>query len=156
MHNETLRCERRRAIEGSKKDRTMRAVSKTKPRPPVRVRHDPPTLEEAVIAAQGLTDDLDHQAAIAAELMAVGIEEARDMVQKAAVRAAATKRAAPAEVAFTTNRSGTQRAVVVERKPSMDRKAAYQSDRASGGATVERKPFRNLGAPRTLIRLGGR
>jgi hypothetical protein len=137
----------------------MRPVSKAKVRPPVRVRYDPPTLEEAVFAAQGLTDDLDHQTDIAAELMGVTVEEAREMVAKAAVKAAAAKRQAPAEVAFTTNRSGAQRAVVVERKPSVtvERKGSFTVDR-SGGATVERKPFRGLtgGTPRTLIRLGGR
>lgn len=138
----------------------MRAVSKAKVRPPVRVRYDPPTLEEAVFAAQGLTDDIDHQAEIAAELMGVTLEDAREMVAKAAVKAASAKRQASSEVAFTTNRSGAQRAVVVERKPSVtvERKTGSFKVERSGGVTVERKPFRGLsgGAPRTLIRLGGR
>jgi hypothetical protein len=138
----------------------MRAVSKAKVRPPVRVRYDPPTLEEAVFAAQGLTDDIDHQADIAAELMGVTLDEAREMVAKAAAKAATAKRQAPAEVAFTTNRSGAQRAVVVERKPSVtvERKNGSFKVERSGGVTVERKPFRSLtgGTPRTLIRLGGR
>ena len=34
-----------------------------------RVRHDPPTLEEAIAAARDLTDDLEQQAEIAAGLM---------------------------------------------------------------------------------------
>jgi hypothetical protein len=57
----------------------------------------------------------------------------------------------------------TQRAVVVERKPSVtvERKGAGFAPRIErgDGVTVERKPFRGLGvagAPRTLIRLGGR
>ena len=76
------------------------------------------------------------------------------------VKAAAAKRAPAVEVAFASNRSGNQRAVVVERKPSVtvERKGAFKVER-SGGVTVERKPFLNLtggGQPRTLIRLGGR
>jgi hypothetical protein len=133
--------------------------AKAKNRPPVRVRFDPPTLEEAVFAAQGLSDDLDHQAEIAAELMVSTVEEARDLVAKMAIKAAAAKRAPAVEVAFASNRSGNQRAVVVERKPSVtvERKGAFKVER-SGGVTVERKPFMNLtgGTPRTLIRLGGR
>ena len=141
----------------------MRAMSKAKVRPPVRVRYDPPTLDEAVFAAQGLTDDIEHQAEIAAELMGVDLEAAREMVAKAAAKAATAKRQPSSEVAFTTNRSGAQRAVVVERKPSVtvERKSAggnFSKVERSGGVTVERKPFRSLtgGAPRTLIRLGGR
>ena len=36
---------------------------------PRRVKHDPPTLEEAIFAARGLTDDVDAQVEIAAGLM---------------------------------------------------------------------------------------
>ena len=39
-----------------------------------RVRRDPPTLEEAIFAAVGITDDLDAQAEIAASLMGLPIE----------------------------------------------------------------------------------
>ena len=76
---------------------------------PRRVRHDPPTLEEAIFAARGLTDDVDEQAAIAAGLMEADVDEVR----------AALKKAPPprkqATLAFT-NRGGTERSVVVERK----------------------------------------
>ena len=51
--------------------------STAKNRPPVRVRYDPPTLEEAVLAAHGFMDDAEDQAAFAAELMGAPIEEAR-------------------------------------------------------------------------------
>jgi hypothetical protein len=34
-----------------------------------RVRHDPPTVEEAVLAAQGLTEELSQQIEIVASLM---------------------------------------------------------------------------------------
>jgi len=76
---------------------------------PRRVRHDPPTLEEAIFAARGLTDDVQQQIEIAAGLMEVPPEE---------VRAALAKMPPPrkqASVAFT-NRGGAERSVVVERK----------------------------------------
>ena len=76
---------------------------------PRRVRHDPPTLEEAIVAARGLTDDVEQQVEIAASLMEVPPDE---------VRAALTKVPAPrksATVTFT-GRAGSHRAVVVERK----------------------------------------
>ena len=76
---------------------------------PRRVRHDPPTLEEAIFAARGLTDDVEEQVAIAAGLMEADVDEVR----------AALKKAPPprkqATLAFT-NRGGTERSVVVERK----------------------------------------
>ena len=34
-----------------------------------RVRHDPPTLEEAIFAARGITDEIEGQAEIAASLL---------------------------------------------------------------------------------------
>ncbi len=134
----------------------MRAKTQNKPRLVVRVRHLPPTLEDAVFAAQGLTDDVEHQAAIAADLMGVALDDSiTALVRKAA---APHRRASqPDEVTFSVDRSGAHRAVVVERKPSFAafRKPALNADR-SGGATVERMPFRGLGAqPRTLLRLGG-
>jgi hypothetical protein len=76
---------------------------------PRRVRHDPPTLEEAIFAARGLTDDVEEQVAIAAGLIEADADEVR----------AALKTAPPprkqATLAFT-NRGGTERSVVVERK----------------------------------------
>ena len=45
-----------------------------------RVRRDPPTVEEAVVAAQGLTDDLKEQIEIVASLMEVPAEQARGVV----------------------------------------------------------------------------
>ena len=41
---------------------------------PRRVRRDPPTLEEAIFAAIGITDDQNEQAEIAAALMGLPIE----------------------------------------------------------------------------------
>jgi hypothetical protein len=79
---------------------------------PRRVRHDPPTLGEAVAAARGLTDDVAHQIDIAASLMDLPPEQVRDEVLKAAARARKE-----ATVAFV-GRPGAPRTVVVERKPS--------------------------------------
>jgi len=45
-----------------------------------RVRRDPPTLEEAALAAQGLTTDPNEQIAIVASLMEVAPDEARTAV----------------------------------------------------------------------------
>lgn len=77
---------------------------------PRRVRHDPPTLEEAIFAARGLTDDVEAQVEIAAGLMEVEPAEVR-----AALKKTPTPRRPAATLAFT-NRGGAERAVVVERK----------------------------------------
>jgi len=44
---------------------------------PRRVRHDPPTLEEALFAAEGLTENLQDRINIAAALMQRPVEEVR-------------------------------------------------------------------------------
>ena len=47
---------------------------------PLRVRHEPPTIEEAVRAAQNLTSDLEQQVEIAAGLMGMAHDEVREHV----------------------------------------------------------------------------
>jgi hypothetical protein len=77
-----------------------------------RVRHDPPTLDEAIVAAQGLTDQAQQQAEIAAALMNVPVE---------AVRTELLKRMPPrgsGRIVTASGREGTKRTIVVERKPS--------------------------------------
>ena len=81
------------------------SAAKTKPRPPVRVRHDPPTLEEAVFAAQGITSDLRQQTEIAAGFMNLPLDEVRAHVLRAAT-----------QVTVPAGRMGAERAVVVEHK----------------------------------------
>ncbi|WP_022723437.1 hypothetical protein [Rhodopseudomonas sp. B29] len=76
-----------------------------------RVRRDPPTLEEAIFAAAGITDDPDSQAEIAASLMGLPIEAVQSEVRKACRVAARTSRVIAGE-------QGAQRAVVVERRVS--------------------------------------
>lgn len=49
-----------------------------------RVRREPPTLQEAIFAAKGLTDSLQAQAEIAAELMGLPVESVRPEVLKSA------------------------------------------------------------------------
>jgi hypothetical protein len=73
-----------------------------------RVRRDPPTVEDAVLAAQGIADDLDAQVEIVASLMQVSAEEARGAILKVGQRKEIDR--------FTiVGRSGAPRAVVVER-----------------------------------------
>jgi hypothetical protein len=78
---------------------------------PRRVRHDPPTLEEAIFAAAGITDDLSEQAEIAAALMGMPIEAVTAEVKKAGralARSSSTR--------VITGEQGAQRSVVVERR----------------------------------------
>jgi len=88
-----------------------------------RVRRDPPTLEDAVLAAQGLSDDLDAQIEIVMSLMQVSAEAARGAILKMGQRRETSR--------FTiAGRSGAPRAVVVERRPS---RAPALRPRASAG-----------------------
>ena len=74
-----------------------------------RVRRDPPTLEEAVLAAQGLTDDAEGQVEIVTSLMQVSAEAARSAILKMGQRKDVSR--------FTiAGRSGAPRAVVVEHR----------------------------------------
>jgi hypothetical protein len=79
---------------------------------PRRVRHDPPTLKEAIVAAQGLTDQVQEQIEIAAGLMDLPVDEVRAEVLKAAPPRNAARIVAP------NSKEGTTRSVIVERKAS--------------------------------------
>jgi hypothetical protein len=74
-----------------------------------RVRRDPPTIEEAVVAAQGLTDDLKEQIEIVASLMEISLDEARGVVLRMGQRKDVNH-------VTVTGRVGAPRAVVVERR----------------------------------------
>lgn len=84
-----------------------------------RVRKDPPTLEEAIFAAQGITDDVQGQIEIAAALMGLAEDKVREQVLK-------SKPIAPQQTRMISNERGTTRAVVVERRgprrPLVDRR----------------------------------
>ena len=75
------------------------------------MRHDPPTLDEAIFAAVGITDDPQAKAEIAAALMGLPIEAVQAEVKKAArpVLGRSTTRVIAGE-------QGAQRSVVVERR----------------------------------------
>jgi mono/diheme cytochrome c family protein len=51
---------------------------------PRRVRYEPPTLREAIAAAQGLSDELNEQAEIAASLIGLSRDQVRTELLKAA------------------------------------------------------------------------
>ena|SRR5581483_5974488 len=76
---------------------------------PRRVRRDPPTTDDAVIAAQGLADDIDGQVEIVMSLMPVSAEVARAAVLKLSGQR-------KTESVTVAGRSGVARAVVVERR----------------------------------------
>jgi len=78
---------------------------------PRRVRRDPPTLEEAIFAAAGITEDHEQQAEIAAALMGMDYEQVLAEVKKTSRIAART-----ATTRVIAGEQGAQRAVVVERR----------------------------------------
>ncbi len=87
-------------------ERSLRQASKK--RPALKVRHEPPTLEDAIYAAQGLTQDVDQQIEFAASLMDMPAEELRPHLVKATSKPLTSNRV------FVPARSGMQRAVVIE------------------------------------------
>src|SRR4051794_31322665 len=76
-----------------------------------RVRREPPTVDEAIFAAIGITDDQAAQAEIAASLMGLPVEQVQAELKKAArpVLGRSTTRVIAGE-------QGAQRSVVVERR----------------------------------------
>ena len=77
---------------------------------PRRVRRDPPTLDEAIFAAIGITDDQQQQAEIAAALMGLPFDEVLAEVKK---QSRANRRATTRVIA---GEQGAQSSVVVERR----------------------------------------
>ncbi len=61
----------------------MSKPKSTRVLPPIRVWQEPPTLEEAIVAAQAFTPDLEQQVEIAAGLMGLSAEAIRPSVLKA-------------------------------------------------------------------------
>lgn len=76
-----------------------------------RVRHDPPTLAEAIAAARDVTDDREGLAEIAAGLMGVSIADARAEVRRLAL----DRRATVTAVAAKRDQGGV-RTVIIERR----------------------------------------
>ena len=79
---------------------------------PRRVRRDPPTLEEAIFAASGITEDVQAQAEIASSLMGLPLDQVLPEVKKASRVAARTS----TRVITADQGNHQQRAVVVERR----------------------------------------
>jgi 2-phospho-L-lactate guanylyltransferase (CobY/MobA/RfbA family) len=77
-----------------------------------KVRHDPPTLAEAIAAAQGLSDDPTEQMEIAAGLMDLPLADVKAEMQKMAPDRRAVR------LVTAPSRDKGLRTVVVERKVS--------------------------------------
>ena len=77
---------------------------------PRRVRRDPPTLDEAIFAAIGITDDPEAQAEIAASLMGMPLEPVLAEVRKVA------RSSARSATRVIAGEQGAQRSIVVERR----------------------------------------
>ena len=77
-----------------------------------RTRCEPPTLQEAIVAAQGLADDTESQVAIAAQLM--GLPEGE--VRKAVLQVKAPTRGTIVREGIVRPNVRSQRTVVVERR----------------------------------------
>lgn len=79
-----------------------------------RVRQEAPTLAEAITAAQGLSDEIDEQADIAASLMGLP----RDQVLAEIMKLAPARRDNTVRTVAFTGPASAPRTFVVERKPS--------------------------------------
>ena len=77
-----------------------------------RTRHDPPGIEDAVAAAQGLTDNIDRQVELAAQLMGLPEDEVRPFV----IRASGPSRSQLTGAAPIQTKAG--RTITVERRSS--------------------------------------
>ena len=93
-----------------------------------RVRHDPPTLEEAIFAAIGITDDVEAQAEIASSLMGLPYDEVLAEVKKTARVSARTGTA----TRVIAGEQGAQRSVVVERRVIRFEVEAFEGTRKLG------------------------
>ena len=124
---------------------TRPAPQNAKPRlaSPVRVKHLPPTIEEAVAAAQGLAeDDVDGQIEIAAGLMGVAEDDVREAVMAAAQVQKQVEQGARVVV---RDRAGSERAVVVQRtgrarQPMAQANVERTHSAARSQVVVERRP----------------
>ncbi len=97
--------------------------------PPIRIKKCPPTIEEAIAAAQGLADDVDAQVEIAAGFMGVSADEVRPMVLQA------FEEAKSVETLVVADRRGAERAVIVERART---RSPVVVERARPAVVVER------------------
>ena len=117
-----LHCNNRDSCAMLSRMMMSRPVKKTtdKPRnlPPIRVRKEPPTISEAVAAAQDLADDVEQQVEIAAGLIGLPPDEVRPHVLQAAQALAAKPKLERAPERIISTGSGLRgpRTVIVERR----------------------------------------
>ncbi|MBX9759212.1 MAG: hypothetical protein K2Y29_10590 [Beijerinckiaceae bacterium] len=107
--------------------------------PPIRIKKCPPTIEEAIAAAQGLADDVEAQVEIAAGFMGVPADDVRQLVIQA------FEEAKSVETLVVADRRGAERAVIVERART---RTPVVVDRARPAVVVERTRPRIQLAPR--------
>ena len=81
--------------------------------PPIRVRREPPTIVEAVAAAQDLADDVEQQVEIAAGLIGLPVDEIRPHVLAAKL---VKPQRTPERIMTHASPSRAPRTVVVERR----------------------------------------
>ena len=107
----------------------------------VRIKFLPPTVEEAVLAARDLADDIEGQVEIAAGLMGVGPEMVRDEVERvfAQTREAEDKIKAGSQV-MVRDRAGGSRAVVVQRTGRASRAVVVERNRFAGNPVTGSRP----------------
>jgi hypothetical protein len=97
----------------------MLATKKTQNRSGKRVtRVEPPSLDEAIAAAQGLTDDIDSQVEIASQLIGMPEDEVRPVVLKISAQSRPPERAAFADRVLD-RRDGAKVIVVERRRPRL-------------------------------------
>ena len=121
-----------------KRAQKKRAVD-PKTLPPIRIKKCPPTIEEAIIAAQGLADEIEAQVEIAAGFMGVDLDAVREQVIRA------FEEAKSVETLVVADRRGSERAVVVERTRT---RAPVVVERSRPAVVVERTRPRIQLAPR--------
>ncbi|HEU6442552.1 MAG TPA: hypothetical protein VFF38_09340 [Microvirga sp.] len=81
-------------------------------------RVEPPSLDEAIAAAQGLTDDIECQIEIASQLMGMPEDEVRPVVLKSAAQIRRPERA-PFADRILDRREGAKVIVVERRRPRL-------------------------------------
>jgi hypothetical protein len=86
-----------------------------------RIRHEAPTLDEAIAAARGLSNERNEQIEIAASLLGLPLDQVRTKLLKAPPR----RKDIINSVVFTGPTSA-QRTIVVERKPARRATAAAE------------------------------
>ncbi|MCK2055014.1 hypothetical protein [Methylobacterium sp. 37f] len=98
-----------------------RAVKKTSKSfqdlPPIRVRREPPTIPEAVAAAQDLADDIEQQVEIAAGLIGLPLDAVREHVVAAAqAKVERMPERMPERIFTAASPNRAPRTVIVERR----------------------------------------